>query len=115
MSKPWNLKEEDDDKVVFDTSGNMIVNFDNSVENVRRRRCLRRKRKRSLGSSKFNSLEGFSRVDGLPPLSEIENIRREKSSKNLQELRQNSRFDRRLPNQVCDKWIEHGDPMEPGE
>ncbi|KAH0922744.1 hypothetical protein HID58_022762 [Brassica napus] len=60
-------------------------------------------------------IKGFSRVDGLPPLSEIENIRREKSSKNLQELRQNSRFDRRLPNQVCDKWIEHGDPMEPGE
>ncbi|CDY37898.1 BnaA06g19190D [Brassica napus] len=41
----------------------------------------------------------IAKVDGLPPLSEIENIRREKSSKNLQELRQNSRFDRRLPNQ----------------
>lgn len=31
MSKPWNLKEEDDDKVVFDTSCNMLVSFDNSV------------------------------------------------------------------------------------
>ncbi|WZZ00327.1 hypothetical protein YC2023_072655 [Brassica napus] len=61
------------------------------------------------------ALKDFQGVYGLPPLSEIENIRREKSSKNLQELRQNSRFDRRLPNQVCDKWIEHGDPMEPRE
>ncbi|KAF3512392.1 hypothetical protein F2Q69_00005438 [Brassica cretica] len=109
MSKPWNLKEEDDDKVVFDTSGDMLVSFDNSVENVQRRRCLRRKRKRSLGLSKSGitaemldsliALKDFQGVDGLPPLSEIENIRREKSSKNFQELRQNSRFERRLPNQ----------------
>ena len=55
MSKPWNLKEEDDDKVVFDTSGDMLVSFDNSVENVQRRRCLRRKRKRSLGLSKVKA------------------------------------------------------------
>ncbi|KAG2293185.1 hypothetical protein Bca52824_039854 [Brassica carinata] len=46
------------------------------------------------------ALKDFQGVDGLPPLSEIENIRREKSSKNLQELRQNSRFERRLPNQA---------------
>uniref|UniRef100_M4DST4 Uncharacterized protein n=1 Tax=Brassica campestris TaxID=3711 RepID=M4DST4_BRACM len=44
------------------------------------------------------ALKDFQRVDGLPPLSEIENILREKSLKNLQELRQNSRFNRRLPN-----------------
>ncbi|KAF3549824.1 hypothetical protein DY000_02006244 [Brassica cretica] len=109
MSKPWNLKEEDDDKVVFDTSSDMLVSFDNSVENMQRRRCLRRKRKRSLGLSKSGitaemldsliALKDFQGVDGLLPLSEIENIRREKSSKNLQELRQNSRFERRLPNQ----------------
>ncbi|CAN6814748.1 unnamed protein product [Brassica oleracea var. botrytis] len=126
MSKPWNLKEKDDDKVVFDTSGDMLVSFDNSVENVRRRRdhwdYQRSKPTTLLAAFKFLlqrsfgdliaksgitaemldsliALKDFQGVDGLPPLSEIENIRREKSSKNLQELRQNSRFERRLPNQ----------------
>ncbi|CAG7871247.1 unnamed protein product [Brassica rapa] len=120
MSKPWNLKEEDDDKVVFDTSCNMLVSFDNSVErdhwDYQRSKpttllaAFKFLLQRSFGDliaksgitadmlDSLIALKDFQRVDGLPPLSEIENILREKSLKNLQELRQNSRFNRRLPN-----------------
>ncbi|KAH0892825.1 hypothetical protein HID58_055254 [Brassica napus] len=108
---PWNLKEKDDDKVVFDTSGDMLRGERAKKE------VFEKEEKEITGIIKafgdliaksgitaemldsLIALKDFQGVDGLPPLSEIENIRREKSSKNLQEMRQNSRFERRLPNQ----------------
>ena len=39
-SKPWDLKEEEeDDKVVFDTSGEMPVSFDDSLVNEEEERA----------------------------------------------------------------------------
>ncbi|KAF8045380.1 hypothetical protein N665_5048s0005 [Sinapis alba] len=107
-SKPWDLKEEDDDdKVVFDTSGEMPVSFDNSLVNEEEERAkkeLFEKEEKELTEvikgpdrafgdliaksgitdemlDSLIALKDFQGVEGLPPLSEIENLRREKSSK----------------------------------
>ncbi|KAF8091746.1 hypothetical protein N665_0436s0009 [Sinapis alba] len=107
-AKPWDLKEEeDDDKVVFDTSGEMPISFNNSLENAEEERVKKevfekedkelteiiKGPDRAFGDliaksgitdemlDSLIALKDFQGVDGLPPLSEIENIRREKSSK----------------------------------
>lgn len=107
-SKPWDLKEEEeDDKVVFDTSGEMPVSFDDSLVNEEEERAKKqvfeREEKelsevikgpdRAFGDliaksgitdemlDSLIALKDFQGVQGLPPLTEIENLRREKSSK----------------------------------
>ncbi|CAH8364267.1 unnamed protein product [Eruca vesicaria subsp. sativa] len=109
-SKPWDLKEgeADDDKVVFDTSGEMMpVSFDDSLVNEEEERVKKEvfeKEEKELTEiikgpdrafgdliaksgitdemlDSLIALKDFQGVEGLPPLSEIENIRREKSSK----------------------------------
>ncbi|KAL0847503.1 hypothetical protein Bca101_020749 [Brassica carinata] len=107
-SKPWDLKEEeDDDKVVFDTSGEMPVSFDNSLVNEEEERAKKEvfeKEEKELTEvikgpdrafgdliaksgitdemlDSLIALKDFQGVEGLPPLTEIENLRREKSSK----------------------------------
>ncbi|CAN7021883.1 hypothetical protein IGI04_022935 [Brassica rapa subsp. trilocularis] len=107
-SKPWDLKEEEEDgKVVFDTSGEMPVSFDDSLVNEEEERAKKqvfeREEKelsevikgpdRAFGDliaksgitdemlDSLIALKDFQGVQGLPPLTEIENLRREKSSK----------------------------------
>ncbi|KAJ4890318.1 Ribosomal protein S5 domain 2-like superfamily protein [Raphanus sativus] len=106
-SKPWDLKDED--KVVFDTSGEMMpVGFDNSSlvneEEERAKKEVFEKEEKELTEvikgpdrafgdliaksgitdemlDSLIALKDFQGVQGLPPLTEIENLRREKSSK----------------------------------
>uniref|UniRef100_UPI00402B05FF uS9m n=1 Tax=Brassica oleracea var. botrytis TaxID=3715 RepID=UPI00402B05FF len=107
-SKPWDLKEDEEDgKVVFDTSGEMPVSFDNSLVNEEEERAkkeLFEKEEKELTEvikgpdrafgdliaksgitdemlDSLIALKDFQGVQGLPPLTEIENLRREKSSK----------------------------------
>lgn len=106
-SKPWDLKDED--KVVFDTSGEMMpVGFDNdslvNEEEERAKKEVFEKEEKELTEvikgpdrafgdliaksgitdemlDSLIALKDFQGVQGLPPLTEIENLRREKSSK----------------------------------
>ncbi|KFK34199.1 hypothetical protein AALP_AA5G114100 [Arabis alpina] len=105
-SKPWNLKEEDEN-VVFDVGGEMPLGFETSLENAEEERAkkeaIEKEEKvlteiikgpdRAFGDliaksgitdemlDSLIALKDFQGVEGLPPLTEIENMRREKSSK----------------------------------
>ncbi|XP_010515253.1 PREDICTED: uncharacterized protein LOC104791136 [Camelina sativa] len=105
-SKPWNLKEEEEG-VVFDTGGEVPFNFENSLEFAEEERVkkelIEKEEKELLEVIKgpdrafgdliaksgitdemldsLIALKDFQGVKGLPPLTEIENLRREKSSK----------------------------------
>ncbi|VVB05025.1 unnamed protein product [Arabis nemorensis] len=104
--KPWNLKEEDEN-VVFDLGGEMPLSFEGSLENAEEERAkkeaIEKEEKelteiikgpdRAFGDliaksgitdellDSLIALKDFQGVEGLPPLTEIENMRREKSSK----------------------------------
>ncbi|CAN8254855.1 unnamed protein product [Cochlearia groenlandica] len=107
VSKPWNLKEEDE-KAVFDTEGEIPpLSFDTSLENEEEERAKKEvieKEEKELAEiikgpdrafgdlieksgitdemlDSLIALKDFQGVEGLPPLTEIENLRREKSSK----------------------------------
>ncbi|CAH2064758.1 unnamed protein product [Thlaspi arvense] len=105
-SKPWNLKEEDD-TVVFNTSGEMALSFETSLENAeeerKKKEVIEKEEKelteiikgpdRAFGDliaksgitdemlDSLIALKDLQGVEGLPPLTEIESLRREKSSK----------------------------------
>nr|BAD44424.1 hypothetical protein [Arabidopsis thaliana] len=106
VSKPWNLKEEEEG-VVFDTGGEVPFSFENSLEMAEEERVkkelIEKEEKELLEVIKgpdrafgdliaksgitdemldsLIALKDFQGVEGLPPLTEIENLRREKSSK----------------------------------
>uniref|UniRef100_A0A1J3GJ95 30S ribosomal protein S9 n=1 Tax=Noccaea caerulescens TaxID=107243 RepID=A0A1J3GJ95_NOCCA len=105
-SKSWSLKDEDE-KVVFDTGGEIPLSFEPSLEDTEEERAkkeaMEKEEKelteiikgpdRAFGDliaksgitdemlDSLIALKDFQGVEGLPPLTEIENMRREKSSK----------------------------------